>query len=256
MPDGSRTPVRHTYDQIGGGYARRRQPDPRIADHVLSALGVARSVLNVGAGPGSYEPADRIVVAIDPALTMLTQRSTYAGPAVRGAAEALPFGSNSFDAVLAVLTVHHWTDRQAGYAELRRVAGRRVVLTYEPKVHNQLWIVSDYVPEIARIDDRRPGFSVAEVAEGIGATDIRTLPVPRDCTDGFIMAYWGRPEAYLDPGVRQSTSGFSVIDQDAVRQGVRRLRDDLISGAWDRRYGELRQMDELDAGLRLVIADG
>jgi SAM-dependent methyltransferase len=253
---GFRTPAAHTYDQIGSGYARLRQPDPRLADRVLTALGDARSVLNVGAGTGSYEPDDRAVIAIDPAATMLTQRPSDAGPAVRGAAEALPFGHDAFDAVMAVLTVHHWSDRQAGYAELRRVAARRAVLTYEPAIHNQLWIVSDYVPEIAMLDERRPGFCVAEVADGIGATDVVTVPVPWDCTDGFIMAYWGRPEAYFDPRVRQSTSGFSVIGQDAVRRGLRRLQADLVSGTWDKRYGDLRRMDELDAGLRLVIADG
>ena len=251
----SATPIRTTYDQIGSGYALRRQPDPRIAGQILAALGDARTVLNVGAGTGSYEPDDRAVIAIDPAVTMLIQRPSGAGPALLGTAEALPSSDGSFDAVMAVLTVHHWADRQAGYAELCRVASRRVVLTYEPAIHNQLWIVSDYVPAIATLDEGRPGFCVAEVAKGIGATDIVNVPVPRDCTDGFIMAYWGRPEAYLDPRVRRSTSGFSVIGQESVRQGVQRLRADLVSGVWDERYGDLRQMDEFDAGLRLVIAD-
>ncbi len=213
-------------------------------------------MLNVGAGAGSYEPDDRAVTAIDPAVTMIDQRPNDAGPALLGTAEALPFNHGSFDAVMAVLTVHHWTDRQAGYAELCRVAPHRVVLTYEPAIHNQLWIVSDYVPAIAQLDEGRPGFCVAEVAKGIGATDVVNVPVPRDCTDGFIMAYWGRPEAYLDPQVRRATSGFSVVGQESVRRGLQRLRADLVSGAWDERYGHLRQMDEFDAGLRLVITDG
>ncbi|MHB8328386.1 MAG: class I SAM-dependent methyltransferase [Acidimicrobiales bacterium] len=242
-----------SYDAIGIGYADRRREDPRIRARILGALGDAARVLDVGSGAGSYEPGDRAVVAVDPSATMIAQRVAGAGPALRARAGALPFGDRSFDAVMAVLTVHHWPDRQAGYSELRRVASRRVVLTYEPAVHNQLWIVAEYVPEIAALDDRRPGFCVDEVAEGIGATEVVTVPVPWDCTDGFIMAYWRQPEAYLDNRMRQATSGFSVISQTAVQRGMRKLRADLASGSWEERHGHLRRLDEFDAGLRLVI---
>lgn len=248
--------MRRVYDTIGPGYAKRRVADPRIRAAVLEALGDARRVLDVGAGAGSYEPQDRQVVALDASATMLAQRPAGSAPAVAGDAERLPFAGGAFDAAMAVLTVHHWSDRRAGYAELRRVAPRRVVLTYEPSVHNRLWVVVDYVPEIAALDERRPGFCVDEVAEGIGADRVIAVPVPWDCTDGFIMAFWRRPEAYLDPLARAATSGFPSVDQRAVGRAMARLREDLASGAWDERYGALRALAELDAGLRLVIADG
>lgn len=211
-------------------------------------------MLNVGAGTGSYEPSGPAVVAVDPSAPMLSRRPSGAGPAVRAVAESLPFPDRSFDAVMAILTVHHWDDRGAGYAELRRVAPRRVVVTYEPAVHNRLWMVADYVPEVARLDDLRPDFCAAEVARGIGASEVRSVPVPWDCTDGFLMAYWRRPEALLDPAVRRATSGLSLADPAAVTEAMERLRADLGSGRWDRRYGHLRRLETLDVGLRLVIA--
>ena len=243
------------YDVIGRGYAARRRADPRIASAVVAALGDARLILDVGAGAGSYEPADRSVVGLDPSPTMLAQRPANAGPAVVGTAERLPFATGAFDAVLAVLTVHHWPDRAAGYAELRRVARRRVVLTYEPAVHDRLWVVSDYVPEIAALDDARPGFCAEEVAEGVGASRIETVPVPWDCTDGFIMAFWRRPEAYLDPAMRAATSGFAALEPAVVDRAMTQLRADIDSGAWEARHGHLREVAELDAGLRLVVAE-
>jgi hypothetical protein len=249
-------PGHPAYDVIGVGYATQRRPDPRIHSMIIEALGDARLVLNVGAGTGSYEPVDRTVVAIEPSAAMLGQRSRDVRPAVRAMAETLPFRRGAFDAVMAVFTVHHWEDRQAGYAELCRVAPRRVVLTYEPAIHNQMWIVQDYVPEIGELDRSRAGFSVADVAEGIGASEILTVAVPWDCTDGFLTAYWRRPEAFLDPRIRQSMSGFSLINQAAVARGLRRLRADLASGAWEERYAYLAQIEELDAGIRLVVAPG
>jgi SAM-dependent methyltransferase len=258
MADGAQTgsAASPTYDAIGVGYADKRHPDPRIASRIVEALGAAQRVLNVGAGAGSYEPVDRTVVAVDPSTAMMGQRSPEVGPPVRAVAERLPFRDDAFDAVMAMLTVHHWADRRAGYAELCRVAPLRVVFTYEPEVHNRQWIVEDYVPEIAQLDHRRPGFSAAEVAHGIGATDMVTVPIPWDCTDGFIMAYWRRPEAFLDARVRRATSGFSLIDQRAVERGLRRLEADLASGAWAERYGYLKDLDELDTGLRLVVGRG
>lgn len=244
--------VHAAYDDMGRGYAQLRRSDPRIRRPVAEALGDALRVLDVGAGTGSYEPTDRQVVAIDPSATMVAQR-VDAHPAVLGEAEHLPFGARSFDAAMAVLTVHHWHDRAAGYRELNRVAARRVVLTYEPAVHNTMWIVDSYVPEIAALDDRRPGFCVEEVADGIGAESIVPVEVPWDCQDGFLMAYWRRPEAFLDPQVRACTSGFASLAPELVERAVRRLHDDLRSGLWDDRFGHLRQRDSLDCGLRLVI---
>ena len=244
------------YDTIGRGYAARRVADPRIAAVVADALGDSGRILDVGAGAGSYEPAGREVTALDPSPVMLGQRPAANGPAVLGRAEYLPFGDGTFDAAMVVLSAHHWNDRRAGYAELRRVAARRVVvLTYEPNVHHRMWVVADYVPEIAALDDRRPGFGVAEVADGIGATRVVPVPIPWDCTDGFLMAFWRRPEAYLDPDVRAAASGFATLDQHVVTRAMERLRADLESGAWDARYGELRSRPTFDAGLRLVVAD-
>jgi SAM-dependent methyltransferase len=243
------------YDDIGRGYAGRRRPDPRIARLVAEALGDARLVLNVGAGAGSYEPHGSEVVALDLSATMLAQRPSGAGPSVLGTALRLPFPDDSFDAVMAVLTVHHWDDRLAGYAELRRVARRQVVLTYEPAVHNRMWLVAEYLPEIAALDEHRPGFCTAEVAEGLGGGHITTVAVPHGCTDGFIMAFWGRPEAFLDPATRRATSGFSMLEPEVVERSMTRLAADLASGAWDRRHGHLRHQAEYDAGLRLVVAD-
>jgi len=248
-------PAPADYDVIGRGYAVRRVADPRIGALVAEALGDAERVLNVGAGAGSYEPTDRIVTALDPSPVMLAQRGRGHGPATVGRAEELPFAAGSFDAVMSVLSAHHWTDRRAGYREMRRVAPRRVMLTYEPAVHNQMWLVSDYVPEIAALDTVRPGWGVAEVADGLGANRVATVPVPADCSDGFIMAYWRRPEAFLEPEVRAATSGFATIDQGAVERAMRRLRADLESGVWDERYGHLRSLPVLDVGLRLVVAD-
>ncbi|MGH9302591.1 MAG: class I SAM-dependent methyltransferase [Acidimicrobiales bacterium] len=242
------------YDSIGVGYATHRRTDERINVLVLDALGDSERVLNVGCGAGSYEPGDRQLVGLDPSALMLAQRPPGSGPPVRGDAGALPFEDNAFDAVMAMLTVHHWPDRRRGYTELCRVARRRVVLAYEPSVHNQLWVVADYFPEIAALDDTRSGYGVDEVVRALGAREALTVPVPWDCTDGFIMAYWRRPEAYLDPQVRQSTSGFSSIDPRALDRGLRRLRADLESGEWATRYGYLRDLDEFDAGLRLVVS--
>lgn len=249
------TTRRAVYDTIGRGYSIRRVADPRIRAAVLAELGDAHRILDVGAGAGSYEPDDREVVAVDLSAVMLAQRTGGAGRAVVGDAARLPFADRSFDAVMGELTVHHWVDRRAGYGELRRLAPRRVVLTYEPAVHNQMWLVADYVPEIAALDEARPGFCADEVAAGIGATRVTTVPVPADCTDGFIMAFWRRPEAFLDPTTRQATSGLSLVDRRVVGRAMARLRADLDSGAWEERYGALRSLDSFDAGLRLVVAD-
>lgn len=243
------------YDQIGPGYGARRRPDPRIAAAVLRALGDARSVLNVGAGTGSYEPVDRAVTAIEPSIAMALQRPSHLPPAVLAVAESLPLADQSVDAALGVLTVHHWTDRARGMAELRRVARRRVVLlTIDPEVEAAMWLFDEYAPQIVA-RDRRDLPSQTQLAVWLGVPlDVEVIPVPADCTDGFLLSFWSSPEAVLDPDARAATSGFARMDDADEQATVARLRGDLESGAWDRAHGHLRTRTELDVGLRLVVA--
>jgi SAM-dependent methyltransferase len=243
------------YDRIGRGYATTRRPDPRIAAAIVAALGDARTVLNVGAGAGAYEPADRPVVAVEPSRTMIAQRPPRAAPCIQSVAEHLPLRDRSLDASLGVLTIHHWADQAAGLRELRRVARRRVVLlTWDPDSIGDFWLTTDYLPEIIELD--LPRFSpVAALAESLGPIRAIPVPVPHDCQDGFLGAFWRRPEAYLDSDIRGGISVFAQISPEAVRRGVARLADDLRSGQWDGRHGALRGRDSLDIGYRLVVAE-
>lgn len=242
--------IRALYDQIGVGYSMLRRPDPRIAARVDAALGSCHSVLNVGAGTGSYEPANRFVVAVEPSAEMIRQRPAGAAVAVQASASRLPFRDQSFDAALAVLTIHHWPRRDQGLAELRRVARERVViLTWDPE-HAGFWLVQQYFPEILAMD--RPAFpSMREIEMAIGPATIQTLPVPADCVDGFLGAYWRRPAQYLDPQVRGAISAFSKIDPVA---GLSRLQRDLEDGTWFAQHDALKDLQELDVGYRLVLA--
>ena len=241
------------YDRIGTCYRQHRQPDPRIAARISAALGDTGPVLNVGAGTGSYEPAARPVVAAEPSAVMIAQRPATAAPAVRAVAEALPFPDQSFGAALAVLTVHHWGDVARGLAELRRVAGRVVILSTDARRINQLWLTAEYFPGSARA--RRPDIQPDRIAALLGGpVRIETVPVPRDCTDGFGEAFWARPEAYLDAGIRAAMSACSLLAAEEVEDGVTRLAADLASGRWDARHGYLRGLAEYDTGHRLIIA--
>ncbi len=246
--------MKESYDRIGRDYTVTRRPDPRIASQIVAALGDARSIVNVGAGSGSYEPDQIAVVAVEPSLEMIRQRPLGAAPAVRAQAEALPFADRSFDAALAILTIHHWDDLPAGLAELRRVARRRVViLTFDPGCQDLFWLPVHYVPEIIDLDrDRLP--AITALANCLGDIDLLKVPVPRDCQDGFQGAFWARPEAYLDPSVRRAMSSFALLPAEIVERGLNRLADDLRSGRWDERFGHLRAMDSIDLGYRLVIA--
>lgn len=238
------------YDRIGGGYASYRRPDPRIAARIRHALGGARTVVNVGAGAGSYEPEVR-VVAVEPSATMVAQRPAGAAPAVRASALALPFRADAFDAALAVLTLHHWPEWRVGVAEMARVARERVViLTFDADAES-FWLVRDYFPAIRELD-RRWMPPVAEVADALGGADVVPVPVPWDCIDGFLGAYWRRPQAYLDADVRGAISAFGLID--GVEEGIARLRRDLEDGTWARRNADLEAREELDIGYRLVVA--
>jgi SAM-dependent methyltransferase len=241
------------YDSIGRGYADVRRPDPRIGARLHAGLGDAATVLNVGAGAGSYEPTDRFVVAVEPSWAMLRQRVPGAAPAVQAVAGALPFGDGVFDGALALLTVHHWPDPVAGLREVRRVvAGPVVVFTFDKAVHDRQWLVTDYLPAMADLDVAHP--PSAEIADALGGGVVEELPIPADCTDGFCHAWWRRPDAYLDPAVRAGISGIARLPSDVVDEGMDRLGHDLASGAWHRRHADLLARDEIDAGYRIVIA--
>lgn len=237
------------YDVIGINYAQLRKPDPRIAEVINAALGTAPTVLNVGAGTGSYEPADRSLVAVEPSREMVRKRSPSAAEALQASATALPFADQSFDAAMAILTVHHWPDKEAGLRELRRVTrGRIVLLTFDPA--QRPWL-TDYLPQLAALDEAQmPAMSDYERWLG----PVRTTPVlvPHDCSDGFLYAYWRRPSAYLEPFIRSGSSSFWAIG--SAEAGLQDLRRDLESGEWQRRYGDLLALDAYDAGYRLVVA--
>jgi SAM-dependent methyltransferase len=241
------------YDTIGATYTVTRRTEPRIAAQVWAALGDARTVLNVGAGTGSYEPPGRDVTAVEPSALMRAQRPAGAAPCVAAAAEDLPFEDQSFDAAMAFATVHHWQDPVAGLRELRRVARRVVVFTHDTSEAGWLrrfWLTRDYLPEVAGLLAGRP--SLAELAGALGA---RTEPVliPWDCADGFFEAYWRRPGAYLDESVRRGMSVWARVGPDAEQRAVRGLRADLASGRWAERNRDVADLDAADLGLRLLI---
>ena len=244
---------RPLYDVIGAGYARVRSPDPAIVAAIAEGLGAARSIVSIGAGTGSYEPADRWVVAVEPSSVMIVQRPPGAAPAIQAVAEALPFRSASFDAAIAVLTVHHWPDLLGGLSEMRRVARLQVVLTFDPVAHCTHWL-TDYVPEIGELFRTAPPVDL--VADALAAREVRVVPLAHDTPDGMTIAYWRRPEAYLDPGLRAGGSALQQVDQAALERGLRRLEHDLASGAWRERFGALLQEQTMDYGLRLVVTDG
>jgi SAM-dependent methyltransferase len=242
------------YDRIGGSYRATRRPDPRIAAVINDALGDARSVVNVGAGTGAYEPTDREVLAVEPSETMIAQRPRRSAPVIQASAEELPLPDDSFDAALAVNTVHHWTDPRAGLRELGRVARKRIVIFLrDPRSGAPFWLVEDYLPAL----DPSPRISaiVEKIEDELGPVTTRAVPLPRDCFDGLFSAYWGRPEMYLDSEIRRNISNFALAEQDDLAEGLARLEADLQSGAWDRRYAHLRSLPELDLGHRLLIAE-
>jgi hypothetical protein len=242
------------YDTIGATYAVTRRTEPRIAAQVWEALGDARTVVNVGAGTGSYEPPDREVTAVEPSALMRSQRPTGAAACVAALAERLPFADGAFDAAMAFATVHHWQDPIAGLREMQRVAGRVVVFTHDSTDEGwrqRFWLTRDYLPEVADLLAGRP--SLREQAGAIGAR-VDPVLVPWDCVDGFFEAYWRRPEAYLDERVRRGVSVWAKLGPDVERRAVRRLRDDLDSGRWAERNGDLVDLDAAEVGLRLLIA--
>ena len=243
------------YDQIGGGYSLTRREDPDIARAIRSALGDARSVVNVGAGAGSYEPHDRYVIAVEPSDVMAAHRPSTIPPALRASAADLPLRDDSVDAAMAVLTIHHWDgELERGLEEMRRVARDAVViLTYDPLVSGEMWLMTDYLPEVAELD-RRSFPSPQQLGSRLGGrTRIEVVPVPRDTPDWMLGSFWAHPERVLDEQARNATSGFARMDASVVRRVVRDVRRDLESGLWDERHGHLRKLDAFDAGLRLVV---
>ncbi|HEX6151859.1 class I SAM-dependent methyltransferase [Nocardioides sp.] len=241
------------YDTLGATYTVTRRTDPRIAAQIWAALGPARTVLNVGAGTGSYEPPDRQVLAVEPSALMRSQRARDAAPCLSAAAERLPFADQSFDAAMAVCTVHHWQDPIAGLQEMRRVARRVVVFLFDTSDPGQFWLTRDYLPEFADMRGARILASQAELMAAIGAHS-EPVPIPWDCADGFFEAFWRRPEAYLDERVRRGTSIWDAVGPDAEQRAVRSLSEDLASGLWTERNRDLLELDAADLGARLLIA--
>jgi SAM-dependent methyltransferase len=238
------------YDTIGRSYAATRGEDPRLRARIHAALGNARTVLNVGAGTGSYEPRDRDVLAVEPSAVMRAQRAPDAAPAIHASADALPFADASFDATMAVLTDHHWPDRAGGLRELRRVARKRAVLfTFDPAFIDAFWLTRDYIPGFRDL----PGMTIEDIAGHFGATRIEPVPITHDWQDGFLFAFWRRPEAYLDPAVRAGISTMAGREDHLV-DGLARLRADIDSGEWARRHADLLELEELDLGYRLLVA--
>lgn len=244
------------YERIGRVYAQTRREDPRLARRIHAVLGDAVTVVNVGAGTGSYEPRDRYVVAIEPSDVMAAQRPSELAPAIRASAGELPLRDQSVDAAMAVLTIHHWDEeRERGVRELRRVArGPVAILTIDPHVSARMWLEADYLREVAELDYRI--FPPIDVIAGWlgGTVKSEIVEIPHDTPDWTLMSFWAHPERVLDPVARASTSGFARMPEDVVERVVRAVEEDLSSGAWDRRNGHLRGLDAFDAGLRLVVA--
>ncbi len=243
------------YDRMGIEYSQVRRAEPRFEAAIWAALGDGRRVLNVGAGAGSYEPIDREVIAVEPSPVMIAQRPPGAAPAIRGVAEALPLDDKCVDATMGVFTMQHWDDVDQGLAEALRVTRDRVVLlTLDIDATAEMWLCRDYLPEIVEHDSQTFP-SIAHLEAALPNVSVEVLPVPAGCADGFCIALWDRPEAFLDPDVRRSSSIWHLLPDAAVEPALERLSEDLESGEWDRRYGELRTQASLDVGLRLVTAE-
>jgi SAM-dependent methyltransferase len=247
------------YDRIGTSYSTSRASDPRIAAAIHGALGDAETVVNVGAGAGAYEPADRDVIAVEPSAVMIAQRPAGSARVLRAPAEAIPLPDGAVDAAMAVISDHHWADRRQGLRELRRVArGRVVLVNAAPSLAGRFWLTREYLPGFAGLIPeayRAPGVWERELEEILGTTRVVELPVPHDCADGFYQAFWRRPDAYLRPEIRDNISVFRLLPGDEVREGIGRLAADLRSGTWHERHRGLTGLDALDVGLRIVVSE-
>jgi SAM-dependent methyltransferase len=240
------------YDSIGRTYTDFRRPDPRIEERVWAALGDAGSVVNVGAGSGSYEPRDREVIAVEPSPVMIAQRPAGAAAALEGVAEALPLADKSVDAAMGIFTIHHWRDLAAGLAEMRRVARRRIVLlTIDAEKNAEIWTLAEYFPEAMRAEEEKMP-TMRALKTLLPGAKIEAVPMPSRCHDEFTSALWDRPELFLDPAVLRGSSLWHSLPPETIKRGQQRLRADLESGRWDERHGHLRTLPELDIGLRLL----
>jgi SAM-dependent methyltransferase len=245
----------HDYERRGLNYSAARRPDPRIEAQIHAALGEARTVVNVGAGAGSYEPRDRHVIAIEPSASMRAQRGPDRVPAIDGTAEKLPLDDDSVDAAMASATVHQWTDTEAGLRELRRVSrGPVVVLTWDGDALDGFWL-AEYAPELIAAERKRYP-KIDWICAVLGGARVEEVPVPIDCTDGFTEAFYARPEAFLDPEVRSAQSAWAFVEDGAEERAVERLGRDLESGEWGRRFGALREQATFAGSLRLIVAGG
>ena len=245
------------YDVIGAEYSATRREDPRIAALIHAALGGAQTIVNVGAGAGSYEPRDRDVVAVEPSEVMIAQRDPRGPPAILAGAYPLPFEDRSMDAAMAILTIHHWDeDQERGVREMRRVAnGPVVILTYDPEVSGRMWLLADYLPEVAELD-RRIFPSLEALAQWLDTeVTVREVPIPRDTPDWSLGSFWAHPERVLDAQARNATSGFARMPPEVVDRVVQAVARDLGDGTWDARHGHLRELDEYDVGMRLVVSE-
>jgi SAM-dependent methyltransferase len=247
------------YDRIGTSYSATRRADPRLAAAIWEAIGNAATVVNIGAGAGAYEPTDRDVVAVEPSAVMIAQRPAGATKVVQATAERLPFADGAFDAAMAVLSDHHWRDRRQGLRELKRVARKRIVLfNADPAENGRFWMTADYLPAFRELIDvryRAAGAWERELAAIFGGVRLVGVPIPHDCTDGFYGAFWRRPEAFLDPVVRAGISVFTALDSDHVERGLSALATDLRTGAWRERHRNLLELEELQLGYYVAVAE-
>lgn len=244
------------YTQMAATRGSARREDPRIASAIHAALGDARSVVNVGAGSGAYEPRDREVIAVEPSPETIAQRPPDSAPAIEGHAESLPLEAGCVDAAMACLALHHWADWRIGVQELRRVARKRIVIfTFDPTWAERLWLVRDYLPRLARLDGARfPTLAEQCAAAGATARVVR-VPIPHDCEDRFLGAYWRRPHAYLDEQVRSNISSFDLLAPGEIELGMHRLAQDLRSGRWAQRNHRIARAEQIDLGYRLIVAE-
>jgi hypothetical protein len=243
------------YDTHGIQYSRLRRTEPRIAAMVYAALGEARTVVNVGAGAGSYEPRDRHVIPIEPSAAMRAQRPAHLAPAIDGRAEALPLDDASVDAAMSTLSVHQWRDWRGGLRQMRRVSrGPVVVMTFDGDEINRFWL-AEYCPEV--VDAEKGRFpAIEEIGRVLGGRmRVEKVPIPIDCVDGFTEAYYARPTAFLDPRVRGAQSAWGFVSQEVQERFVRALRADLDSGEWERKHGHLRQQLVFWGALRLIVSE-
>ncbi|MEU9367160.1 methyltransferase domain-containing protein [Streptomyces avermitilis] len=243
-----------TYDRIGATYNHTRRPDPRIAAKIHEALGDAGTLINVGAGAGAYEPP-QTVLAVEPSAVMIAQRPAGSARALQASAESIPVADDSADAVMAILTVHHWTNLEAGIGELLRIARRRIVIfTWDQSIFRRFWLLNEYLPEVAAFTDTQ-AVLIDRLIALMGEARVETVPIPHDCTDGFGAAFWRRPEAYLDPNVQAGISMLAQSGEEVLRPGLARLSRDLTSGLWHERHADLLDCETLDVGYRLLVAD-